>query len=291
MYRTAFLPYTELFYEYLESEKKHNMQVLQYHDCYEVYLMTAGERYFFMNDVCHILKPGDLFIVCPFEMHYAQSLDSPFYGRHLLNFSETQLDSLLSPTERDILMGKLKSCILHLNDAQFQEAEFYFRGIASANGFLARRLQDACLLQLLVFLTKCIEEVAPISEEPQLPGIKPEILQAIQYINRHYAEDLTLDFIADHVHLSKYYFCRQFSKTVGATFLEYLHNVRLTKVHQLLLSTDLPLTKIAAQTGFSSAVQLSRAFSSVYKVSPATFRRTARATECPSGKSPAQSRE
>jgi transcriptional regulator GlxA family with amidase domain len=60
---------------------------------------------------------------------------------------------------------------------------------------------------------------------------------------------------------------------VGATFLEYLNNVRLAKAHQLLLNTKLPITKIAALTGFSSGVQLSRTFQSVYKESPAAFRR------------------
>lgn len=273
MYRTAFLPYSRLFYEYKESEKKNDMQVLQYHDCYEIYLMTAGERYLFFNGASHILKPGDLFIVRPFEMHYTQSLDSPFYGRHLLNFSETHLDTLLNPTERTLLTDKLESCIIHLTPTQYQEVQFYFQGIASSTGFLSVKLQRCYLLQLLVFLTKCMESTESLPITSQLSDIKSEILQAIQYINRHYTENLSLDFIADHVHLSKYYFCRQFSQTTGATFLDYLNNIRLSKAHQLLLNSDLSIAKIAAQTGFSSSVQLSRTFRSVYKVTPAAFRK------------------
>ena len=272
MYRTAFLPYSQLFYEYKESEKKNDMQVLQYHDCYEIYLMTAGERYLFFNGESHILKPGDLFIVRPFEMHYTQSLDSPFYGRHLLNFSETHLDTLLNPTERNLLTDKLESCIIHLTPEQYQEAKFYFQGIASSTGFLSTKLQRCYLLQLLVFLSKCLETTEALPGTSQLPYIKPEILQAIQYINRHYTENLSLDFIAAHVHLSKYYFCRQFSQITGATFLDYVNNIRLSKAHQLLLNSDLSIAKIAAQTGFSSSVQLSRTFRSVYKVTPSVFR-------------------
>lgn len=279
MYRTAFLPYSRLFYEYKESEKKNDMQVLQYHDCYEIYLMTAGERYLFFNGASHILNPGDLFIVRPFEMHYTQSLDSPFYGRHLLNFSENHLDALLNPTEKVLLTNKLDSCIIHLTPAQYQEAQFYFQGIASSGGFLSAKLQSCYLLQLLVFLTKCIEASESLPATYQLPNIKPEILQAIQYINRHYTENLSLDFIADYVHLSKYYFCRQFSKTTGATFLDYLNNIRLAKVHQLLLNSDWSISKIAAQTGFSSSVQLSRTFRSVYKVTPTAFRGSSLRTE------------
>ena len=273
MYRTAFIPYSQLFYEYMESEKKNDMQVLQYHDCYEIYLMTAGERYLFFNGVCHILKPGDLFLVRPFEMHYTQSLDSPFYGRHLLNFSEKHLDVLLTPRERDFLTDKLQSCIIHLSSEQYQEALMYFQGLSVSGGPLGQKLQSSYLMQLLVFITRCMETKEPLSGNSQLPDVKSEILQAIEYINRYYTEPISLDFIADYVHLSKYYFCRQFSQTTGATFLEYLNNIRLSKAHQLLLNSDLSLTKIAAQTGFSSGVQLSRAFRSVYKVTPSAFRR------------------
>ena len=273
MYRTVFLPYSQLFYEYKETEKKNDMQILQYHDCYEICLMTAGERYLFVDGICHILKPGDLYIVRPFEMHYTQSLDSPFYARHLVNFSEKHLDILLTPTERDIILDKLNSCIIHLTPEQYKEAIFYFQGISSSTGFLASKLQSSYLLQLLVFLTKCMETTEALSEAIQLANVKPEILQAIQYINRHYTESLSLDFIADYVHLSKYYFCRQFSQTTGATFLDYLNNIRLSKAHQLLLNSDFSIAEIAAQTGYSSSVQLSRAFRAVYKVTPAKFRK------------------
>lgn len=273
MYRTAFTPYSRLFYEYKESEKKNDMQVLQYHDCYEIYLMTAGERYLFFNGTCHILKPGDLFLVCPFEMHYTQSLDSPFYGRHLLNFSEKHLEPLLTPAERSLLTDKLHSCMIHLTPEQYQEARIYFQGFAPSAGFLSAKLQSCCLLQLLVFLTRCTEAAETFPVPPQLPDTKSEILQAVQYIDQHYTEDLSLDLISAHVHLSRYYFCRQFSLVTGATFLDYLRDIRLSKAHQLLLNSDLSLEKIAAQTGFSSAVQLSRAFRSVYEITPSAFRR------------------
>ena len=83
-----------------------------------------------------------------------------------------------------------------------------------------------------------METTEVLTESSGHPNVKPEILQAIEYINRNYQEPISLDFIADYVHLSKYYFGRQF-----------------------------------AQTRFSSGVQLSRAFRAVYQVTPGAFRR------------------
>lgn len=73
--------------------------------------------------------------------------------------------------------------------------------------------------------------------------------------------------------MSKFYFCRKFHSTTGATVLEYLNNLRLTKVHNLLLSTKMSIDEIAVSTGFSSAVNLTRAFKKVYGNSPRDFRK------------------
>ena len=122
-----------------------------------------------------------------------------------------------------------------------------------------------------------LKDRMPEQEEPAISGVssdvRPEILQAIHYLNEHYRDPIDLDTIADTVHMSKYHFCRLFSKATGATFVEYLNNVRLTKVHQMLLETALSLSQIAEQTGFSSPGHLSRVFGSVYQMSPSKFRK------------------
>ena len=99
------------------------------------------------------------------------------------------------------------------------------------------------------------------------------LAEAIDYINNHYKEDINLDIITDVVHISKYHFSRLFHKATGATFLQYLYNVRLVNVHSLLAETNLNLNEIAIRTGFSSSAHLSRIFKQVYNVSPQKFRR------------------
>ena len=49
MYHTAFVPYSSLHVEYMESRTKHDMHVLHYHDTYEIYLQTAGNATFFQR--------------------------------------------------------------------------------------------------------------------------------------------------------------------------------------------------------------------------------------------------
>ena len=43
-----------------------------YHDTYEIYLQTKGERYIFLENICHAMKPGDVCIIRPFDLHYGE---------------------------------------------------------------------------------------------------------------------------------------------------------------------------------------------------------------------------
>ena len=102
---------------------------------------------------------------------------------------------------------------------------------------------------------------------------RQEILDAIAYINAHYAEKIDLETIASQIHLSKYYFCRIFREVTGATVLEYLTNVRLTRAGRLLVESSLAIQEIAQKTGFASLVHFSRTYRNAYGVSPSDTRR------------------
>lgn len=278
MYQTAFVPFQSLFFEYHESRQKHNMHVLQYHDTYEVFLLTAGERYLFLNDICHTLRPGDMYLLKPFELHYSQSQSSEFYARYVMNFPADRLELLLTPSERELLFNRLESGIVHLDPEQYNRVITILSGLASCygqSGFLMDKLQYTYVLQLLLVWKDCMAENRPFASENPGCEVRPEIMDAINYINRHYQDQLTLDGVAEKVHMSKYYFCRLFHNATGATFLEYLNNIRLAKAHQMLTQTGLPLSEIASRTGFTSGVHLSRVFRAAYKQPPKEFRKNA----------------
>lgn len=274
MYYTAFVPFQNLFCEYRESCERHDMQVLQYHDTFEIYLQTQGERYVFLNKMCYTLKPMDLYIVKPYEMHYCQSMDSTFYARYVLNFSDKKLQLLLTPMEHQLLMSKVSSGIYHLDSAHFIRICNIFKELLAClnqDGFLNEKLKYSLIMQILLLIREG-DYMIPSHQENKITKNAP-IMTALNYINAHYNETLHLDQIAQQVHMSKYHFCRQFKDAVGATFVEYVNSIRMKKAHQMLLETNLSLSDIAIQTGFSSNSQMTRAFRSFYQVTPSEFRK------------------
>lgn len=116
------------------------MKVQHYHDTYEIYLQISGDRTLILNDVRYTLRPGDLYILKPFEIHYTESRESDSYERYIINLPVPVLHSLLTEGETRLLLHKLDSCVLHLSDEQAAEVLEHFKkadACHNRSGFLA----------------------------------------------------------------------------------------------------------------------------------------------------------
>ncbi len=98
------------------------------------------------------------------------------------------------------------------------------------------------------------------------------IQKALDYIDEHFAEDISLNSVADHVYLHRDYLSRQFKKEVGINFVDYLMNVRLNRAKTLLESTGMRVSDIAVQVGIPNLSYFSTVFSRKFGVSPNAVR-------------------
>ncbi len=256
---TAFSPHEGIYIQHLKTSQKHNMPVQHYHDGYEIYLQLDGKRYLFYDNICYTLERGDMVIFKPFDIHYAESREADYYERYVLNFREDELMSILSESEHHFLFEKINGCVIHLNEEQTETIYGYFlraEEYSKQNSLFSKTLLKTAVFQLILKAIEYTEGSLEVTGEQ----IEENIIKALRYIAKHYTENISLDDISEKAHMSKFYFCRKFHSTTGATVLEYLNNLRLTKVHNLLLSTKMSIDEIAVSTGFSSAVNLTRAF-------------------------------
>ncbi len=274
MYHTSYDPQPGLSIEHVCSQDRNDMLIQHYHEGYEVYLQTAGERTLFLGDVCYRLRAGDLYLLRPFEIHHTQGTGEA-YERYVMYLPPDALYPILTQNETKALLDTLESCVLHLTQTQadsllgmLQTAQEYTR----RRGFLSHKLLASSLLQILMQLS---ELLAHRQKGDALNGehMDAQIVSVLHYINRHYQEQLTLEQAARLAHMSKYHFCRTFHGSTGATFLEYLTNIRLANAHQLLTETALSLNQVALRCGFSSTAQMTRVFRKVYGMPPRQFRK------------------
>ncbi|GMA61076.1 AraC family transcriptional regulator [Alicyclobacillus fastidiosus] len=95
----------------------------------------------------------------------------------------------------------------------------------------------------------------------------------LTFLREHFAETIQLREAARMVNMSPNYFCHIFKKLTGKTLVEYLHILRVMKAEQLLLETDLPITTIACEVGFSNVTYFGRIFKKYKNRMPSDLRR------------------
>ncbi|MCC5634303.1 AraC family transcriptional regulator [Nostoc sp. CHAB 5844] len=105
-----------------------------------------------------------------------------------------------------------------------------------------------------------------------LPKIK--LKQAIEYIQAHLGEDLSLSDIAHEVDMSQYYFCRLFKQSTGISPYQYLIRQRLEKAKHLLRQPEKTVTSIALDCGFANQSHFARYFQKYTGISPTQFRKS-----------------
>lgn len=94
-----------------------------------------------------------------------------------------------------------------------------------------------------------------------------------RYIDNHFKENLTLDQLAEMVHISKYYLAHTFQEEFHTSPISYLIARRIQESRFLLRETDLSLSQIAQILGFSSLSYFSQSFRRLEGVSPIEYRK------------------
>jgi signal transduction histidine kinase/DNA-binding LacI/PurR family transcriptional regulator/CheY-like chemotaxis protein len=99
------------------------------------------------------------------------------------------------------------------------------------------------------------------------------VRQAMGCIHARYAESLTREDIAQHVGLSPDYLTDCFRQELGVTPITYLRRYRIQQACELLKSTHLSITQVAAAVGFSESAHFSRTFQREVGMTPRAYRR------------------
>lgn len=99
------------------------------------------------------------------------------------------------------------------------------------------------------------------------------IRDARQYIDRHYAEHITLENLSHRIGLSPGYFCTMFKTETGVAFSEYLATTRIEQAKALLTGSDLSISVISERVGYRDPRYFSRIFVKKTGVQPTVYRK------------------
>lgn len=99
------------------------------------------------------------------------------------------------------------------------------------------------------------------------------IAEAINYIQKNFTEQPTLDKIAEKVHLSPYHFQRLFTEWAGVSPKKYLQYISIQYAKQILNSTQATLFETAYETGLSGTGRLHDLFVKIEGMTPGEYKK------------------
>lgn len=105
-------------------------------------------------------------------------------------------------------------------------------------------------------------------------AVRMEIKETIRFINDNLHRPLTLNIVAERVHLSPHYFSRLFKEETGISFQHYISGKRMEKAAELLRTTPLRVYEVAHEVGIPSYRYFAALFREYAGVSPTEYKRS-----------------
>ncbi|MDO4900879.1 AraC family transcriptional regulator [Actinomyces sp.] len=134
------------------------------------------------------------------------------------------------------------------------------------------------LLELVqIFLTAPDAEAHPIATAGYVPGLDDataiRINTVLDYVETNLAGEISMTRAADLVALSPSAFSRFFHSTAGLTFSELVRRRRIARACHLLRTTDLPVARVSALSGYTNLANFNRRFKLETRTTPSAYRR------------------
>lgn len=131
----------------------------------------------------------------------------------------------------------------------------------------------ATVLQLLVYVGRQFQEDIEDTESRQLfDRHRAAITSAINYINEHFTDDVSIEKAARVAMLSQSYFSYLFKSMTNKTFVEYLNELRIQEAMRLLKNTNKRVVDICFESGFKNVNHFNRTFKNYAGISPMQYR-------------------
>lgn len=230
------------------------------HNCIELIYILEGNC-IINTDHPSFASAGDVILIFNDVPHYTDCFENVHYTLH---FGSTVCEEFSDMTDRyvpidpvikaDSLPGDFRM----LFEGLYAESEQNRKSQNPMKAIGAPCLSEKYYVKLL--FSKLIPLIRLKDSPPERHGLQKEI---INYCHGNYRNRITLDTVAKAVHADKYTVSNIINRDMRTNFCEFVNRLRVRYACDLLQFTDMSVTDVAYEVGFSSLSTFNRTFKSM----------------------------
>ncbi len=274
---------TLLQFYYTAVPKGHRGVREHRHTAFEIGYVRHGIGTYFVGGKTYDIEPGDVFLYSTNEPHCITNISSDegmeimsikFEPRFIWAGGNDVFDSrflriFLDRSERFENRLDRNNPALDEIRALMIKVEDEFLNLRPEYELMVK----IYLLTVLAIANRSFGYVSEV-KKPFSVHIKQlsQIERAIDFINAHYFEDISLEEISESANMSKNYFSSLFKRLNGMSPWDYITVKRIELACSLLKSTESSVIDIACECGFNNSANFNRAFKKVTGSSPRDYR-------------------
>ncbi|MBR6595630.1 MAG: AraC family transcriptional regulator [Oscillospiraceae bacterium] len=237
------------------------------HDHTELFFIVSGKGQFFIQDQIFPVDVNNLVIINPNVAHTEDSLNAQPLEYIVLGIEGVELATSENSNGQFCILDHFESL----------EISSCMRNILREMELRNTGYEDICQAYMEILIIRLMRSTSlAVQSEPQVISGNRQCAAVRRYIDLHFKEPLTLEQLADEVHMNKYYLSHAFKREYGVSPINYMISRRVEESKYLLAETDLPMSQISQLLGFSSLSYFSQVFRRSQNESPMEYRKNTR---------------
>lgn len=212
-----------------------------------------------------LMEAGDLYLAFPNQIHYYY--DQPGPHRHSILIVSPDI---MPEFRREFTELLPVSPVLPMAD-QNPRIVAAIENMVEAYPLADRYLDQQFRGNMLVLMSELFR-LMPLEEKPASDANL--CANIIKYCYDNFTEDISLEDLAQALHVSRYYISHLFGEQLHVSFRDYINSLRIGQAVELMKHGRQTVTEIAYEVGYNSTRTFGRCFRRIMGLSPMEFQKS-----------------
>lgn len=232
-------------------------------DSFLVALVENGSGIFHYDGMDYAVKKGNLIFINCKNYYYHISNESNPWTLKWIHFNGPKVPNYYNyffSHQKSILVDSMyRENIITLFEQTFTLSNDTYNEIEFEVSHLLNRL-------LTLLLTSSLKNKASTKNIKKIEYVK-------HFIDNHFQEKITLDYLSQSIFISKYHMSREFKRKYGITIISYLNAKKITYAKERLRFTNLPIQNISDELNINDKSYFNKIFKKIEGLSPSDYRK------------------